>query len=467
MLLAGDRRALPTARGAGSLHRPHGFVDRSFAFSCFFLLLAANIVLFSPHIAGVPVRSILSAGTLVICATIFQDDAMLVLKRNVLLLILAGGLALQGLLVSLINGAPISAVLEQVAQVHVQTAIVLLASATLARVCGPRACIIAIVAVIGLTAFVAILQMMHVSAAWNVRHALGPLAADENSPDLVDHRPTGLSFSPIWLATQICIAFGAFAAVRDKELRSKLSISKADPMIIIGLGVFFVTCLASGTRAPILGGLIFLVFYAVQRRSSWLALLVVSGSLLAYIAWPFVVEAIQSSEPRVMVTDDNSAAARIVFAYYGMRLFLANPLGYGLTFDPTQLWPQYWPDLYTMKAAAGAQVHPLHDYTLSMLNMYGIGILLFVPLIARLLKQSSKNLLFFVPYIIQISFHNSGPFYNDMILWFAVAAISVAPATATVQRKRFVDATSRPRFVRHLPPRGGVSRPAGPGFAVH
>lgn len=446
--------------------RERGFIDRGLAFSCFLLLLAANIVLFSPHVAGVPVRSILSAGVLVLCAALFPEDVLLLLKRNFTILMLAGGLALLGLLVSILYGAPILAALGQVLQVHLQTVVVLLASATLARVCGARACIIAIVAVIGLSAFVAVLQMLHVASAWNIRHALGPLAADEDSANLVDQRPTGLSFSPIWLSTQICVAFGAFAAVRSKELRTKLQIENADPIIIMGLGVFFVTCLASGTRAPILGGLIFLVIYAVQRRSFWLALMVVGGMLLAFLVWPLVVELIQSSAPRVMVTDDNSAAARIVFAYYGVRLFFANPLGYGLTFDPTQLWPQYWPDLYMMQAAAGAQVHPLHDYSLSMLNMYGIGILLFVPLVVRLLKTSGKSLLFFVPYIVQISFHNSGPFYNDMILWFAVAAISAAPAAAAVERKRYVAAGSQGAFAWHLPG-GGTRRVARPRFANH
>lgn len=459
MLVADPTRRSSAAALPAAATGQRSFIDRSFAFSCFFLLLTANIILFSPHVAGIPVRSILSAGTLVLCASVFPDDALLMLKRNLLILMLAGGLALQGILVSIVNGAPIIAVLGQVLQVHLQTAVVLLASATLARVCGARACIIAIVVVIGLTALVAVLQMMHVAGAWNLRHALGPLAADEDSPNLVDQRPTGLSFSPIWLATQICLAFGAFAAVRSKELRTRLQIENADPIIIIGLGAFFVTCLASGTRAPILGGLIFLVLYALQRRSFWLALMVVGGMLFAYLVWPVVVDLIQSSAPRVMVTDDNSAAARIVFAYYGVRLFLANPLGYGLTFDPTQLWPQYWPDLYMMKAAAGAQVHPLHDYSLSMLNMYGIGIFLFVPLVIKLLKQSGKNLLFFVPYIVQISFHNSGPFYNDMILWFAVAAISAAP----VERNPFVAIGSRSTFDWHLSG-ARMRRPATSGF---
>ena len=451
MPIAADHRVLNTVAQYGSLYDRRSFVDRAVAFSCFIVLLAANVLLFSPHVAGVPVRSLISAATLVLCAAIFPGDALLVLRNNVLLLILAAGLALEGSFVSFVNGAPVSDVVQQVIEVHVQTAVVLLAAATLARVCGPRACIFAIVAVIGLTASVAVLQLMHVEAAWAVRHALGPLAADENSPNLVDQRPTGLSFSPIWLATQLCLAFAAFAAVRDKEQRAKLHINSADPLLIIGLGVFFVTCIASGTRAPILGGLIFLVLYAVQRRSSWLALLVLASTLLMYIVWPLVVEVIQSSSPRVMVTDDNSAAARVVFAYYGIRLFLANPLGYGLTFDPTQLWPRYWSDLYTMKAAAGAQVHPLHDYSLSMINMYGIGILLFVPLVVRLLKQSRASLIFFVPYIVQISFHNSGPFYNDMILWFAVAAVSAGSSAANFQPREFATASSRIPFSQVRP----------------
>lgn len=460
MLAAVDRRAASIAGHYGSLHQ-YGSVHRSFAFSCFILLLAANVALFAPHVAGAPVRSILSAGTLALCAAIFPAEALLALKKNSLLLALAAGLAVEGSFVSFVNGAAAGDVVQQVMEVHLQTAVVLLATATLARVCGARACIIAIVAVIGLTAFVAIFQMMHVTWAWDMRHALGPLATAEDSTTLVDHRPTGLSFSPIWLATQLCLAFAAFAAVRDKELRLNLQINSVDPVLIIGLALFFVTCLASGTRAPILGGLIFLILYALQRRSWSFAVFVIGGMLLMYIVWPLVVDAVQAGAPRVMVTDDNSAAARIVFAYYGTQLFLANPLGYGLTFNPISMWPQYWPDLYMMKGAAGAQVHPLHDYALSMLNMYGIGLLLFVPLIGRLLKQSSKSLLFFVPYIVHISFHNSGPFYNDMILWFAVAAISAAPSAATLQSNRFVTAARGQRFSRGLPPTGAAGRPAG------
>ena len=452
------------ARTHPSVRQDRRFIDRAFAFSCFALLLAANVSLFAPHVGGAPVRSILSAGTLVLSVALFPTDAMVVLRKSALILALAAGLAVEGSFVSFVNGAHVGDVVQQVIEVHVQTAVVLLATGILARVCGPRPCVIAIVAVVGVSAIFAILQMMHVEAAWSIRQALGPLATDENSVNLVDHRPTGLSFSPIWLATQICLAFAAFAAVRDKERQSFPGTSSIDPFLIIGLGVFLLTCLASGTRAPILGGFIFLIMYAALRRSWSLVLLVIGGMLLMYILLPLIVEAVQSTSPRVMVTDDNSAAARIVFAYYGVRLFLANPLGYGLTFDPTLMWGKYWPDLYLMKGAAGAQVHPLHDYALSMLNIYGVGLILFVPIIVRLLKKSGRSLLFFIPYIVHISFHNSGPFYNDMILWFAIAAIAATPCAAASGQGRVVRAVARSPLSRRARPTRGAAQ--SPGFAV-
>ena len=464
MSLVRERLASATSYARPTLNQQQRFIAQAFAFSCFTMLLAANVALFAPHVGPAPVRSILSAGILVLSAAVFPTDAWIVLKRSWLVLLLAGGLAAEGAFVSFVNGAPVRDVVQQVIEVHIQTAVLLLVTGILARVCGPRACIVAIVTVIGISAIVAILQMMHVEAAWTLRRALGPLATDENSVDLVDHRPTGLSFSPIWLATQICIAFGAFAAVRDKERRSFPGTSGVDPTVIVGLGIFFFTCLASGTRAPILGGIIFLIIYAALRRSWSLALMVIGGMLLMYVVWPLIVEAVQSTEPRVMVTNDNSAAARIVFAYYGIRLFLANPLGYGLTFDPTSMWTNYWPDLYLMKGAAGAQVHPLHDYSLSMLNMYGIGLLLFVPIIVKLLKQAGPSLLFFVPYIVHISFHNSGPFYNDMILWFAIAAIAATPYAATSEQVRVVRAVARAPLSRRARPIRGARQ--SPGFAL-
>ena len=79
-------------------------------------------------------------------------------------------------------------------------------------------------------------------------------------------------------------------------------------------------------------------------------LLLVLAAILAYLAWPLLMSAIETNAPRVTKTDDNCAAARVTLIYYGLRLFADNPLGYGLTFAPMTMWTSYWSDLYMMPA---------------------------------------------------------------------------------------------------------------------
>jgi len=47
-----------------------------------------------------------------------------------------------------------------------------------------------------------------------------------------------------------------------------------------------------------------------------------------------------------------------------------------------------------------------------------------VPVVVRLLRQSKASLIFFVPYVVHILFHNYGPFFNDNVIWFVIAAIA-------------------------------------------
>lgn len=444
------RRAPRTFRGFAP---ERSAIERVFAFGSFTLLLAVNVGMLSKT-GGVPDRSLITAGMLILCAALFPADALLAIRKSALLLFLAAGLGIQGFLLSMVNGAPLGDAVQAVIENHVQTAVVLIVAVILAQICGARACAIAIVAVIGVSAAVAILQMMNVHLGWSLRTALGPLAQDEMKPNVADWRPTGLSYSPIQLATQVCLAFGAYAAVRERFRRFETGRIAADPAIVAALCVFFAACLASGTRAPILGGVIFLVLYALARRGSWLLLLMTLGGIVAFLMWPLVMDAIQSSAPRVARVDDESAATRIVFAYYGFRLFLDNPIGYGLTFDPTAHWGQYWSDLYLIRGAQGAQVHPLHNYVLSMLNIYGFGLLLFVPIALKLLGRAKGSLIFFVPYVIEILFHNAGPFFNDVILWFTVAAVSAAPVAAPAM-SRF----QQRRFARLGPAQRRLRRP--------
>ena len=432
---------------AASTREEHDFLHRAFAFCAFTLLLTFDVTLESFKFGGLPVRAILSVGLLAAVVVIYPEQTRQALRKYMLLLGLAAGLAIEGVFVSAVNGTPIDTIIQAVVEVHLQAAITVVAAVVLAQVCGARACVWGIILVIGASACVAVLQLLHLHQAWDLRRALGPFAQEDLLPGEVDRRPMGLAFSPIQLATQLCLAFAAYTAVRDKVRQPASGKKTADPMVILALMAFVAMCIATATRSPILGGVLFFAVYAAQRRNGLIALIVVVGGLFAALAGPLLLELIQSEAPRVVQADDNSVAARLVFVYYGSRLFLDNPLGYGLAFDPPSMWGNYWSDLYMMRAAQGAQIRDLHNFVLTMLNTYGIGILLLVPFAVKLLRRASASLIFFIPYGVHIIFHNSGPFYNDTIIWFVVAAVSAAQATRTfASPTRRVGVAAHPRF---------------------
>jgi hypothetical protein len=408
-----------------------GALERALALFAFAALLFFYVALPSLRLAGLPLRGILSIGLLILLLLARPSIASAAVRKYAPIIGLAAGLALLGLFVSLVNRDPLDIIVSTLLEVHLQLAVLMMVAAILAEICGGRACMWAIVAVICGSAFVAILQMLDVRPAWELRESLGPLAKEELRPGLVDRRPSGLSYSPIQLSTQLCLAFAAFAAVRYAERLRTIGPVSADPAVLIGLLVLFAGSIAAATRSPLLGGAIFLLAYIMINRQIWLAVAIAAGALLVYLAWPLVLSFIESEAPRLLRTDDKSAAARSVFAWYGTRLFLDNPLGYGFGFFPAELWAPYWPELYMMRGSRGTQENMLHNYVLSMINIYGIGILLFAPLAFRLLKRVRAYALFFVPYAVHILFHNSGPFYSDTIIWFVIAAIGAAAAEAS------------------------------------
>lgn len=432
----------------------HGLLERILALSAFATLVAFYVALPSLKFAGMPLRGLLALGVLAILLLARPSVAAMAFWRYLPLIGLAAGLALLGLFVSVVNRDPIDVIVQTLLEVHLQLVVLTLVATILAEICGARLCMWAIVAVIGGSAFVALLQMLDVDRAWDIRTSLGPLARDELRPGAVDRRPTGLSYSPIQLSTQLCLAFAAFAAVRYADRLRTIGSRSADPAVLIALLFLFAGSIAAATRSPILGGIIFLVAYVAFSRQIWLAVAIALGAMLIYLAWPLLSGFIQSEAPRLLRTDDRSAAARSVFAWYGTRLFIDNPIGYGFGFHPAELWAPYWPELYMMRGSRGTQENMLHNYVLSMINIYGVGILLFAPLAIKLLIRAGLYCLFFIPYAVHILFHNSGPFYSDTIIWFVIAAIGAATARSTR------------RAVGHshsMPPRGTRSTHQIPG----
>ena len=418
---------------AANGNSPAGALERTGAALVFAALLLATVALNAFKVGGVPIRGLAVLGALALSILIYFDVARRVLKENLLLLSLAAGLAVLGVFVSIVNKAPVAAILWNVTEVHVQAAATIIVAAILARVAGPRASAIAIVAVVAVSALVAAAQMMDVNAAWALRRALGPLTHEElQGLNLQERRPVGLAYSPIQFSTHLCLAFAAFVAVRDKL---RVSTNTADPLVLPALLALFAASIACATRSPILGGFVFIAAYAMQRRTSWLPLFLIVAAVAVYFAWPMLMEVVGTNAPRVVRTDDNSAEARSTLVYYGLRLFADNPVGYGLTFAPMTLWQHYWPDLYMMQAPEGTRENELHNYLVNMINTYGVGLLLFTPVVVRLLTRSKASLIFFIPYIIHILFHNYGPFFNDNVIWFVVAAIAAANVDQDVRRE--------------------------------
>lgn len=422
-------RSFPGAQQPPRAERAYGMMDKAIAFACFGFLLALIVYLPQRSVFGFPfpVRGLVAAGMLGLVLVLYSAEAARALRTAAPVLGLAAGLGALGIFISFANGTSPDAIFQGVLEVHLQVAITVMVTLTLARVCGPRLALLAILAVIGLSGAVAMLQMAGVDEAWRMRRILARLQFEFLPDAHAPHRPMGLSFSPIQLSTQLCLAFAAFMAVRERLREQALGRIAADPMIFVALVAFVIVCVATGTRSPILGAGVFLVAYtALRREASWFPVMVMLFCAAIYFAWPMLTGSLGETQARVVSTEDTSAMGRVTLLYYGLLLFFANPLGYGLAFQPWDYWMTYWTDVYTMPGAERIQIMPLHNYPLTMLNIYGFGILLFVPMAVKLLRRAGPNLLFFVPYGVHILFHNSGPFYNDIVLWFVVAAVAAA-----------------------------------------
>lgn len=439
------------------------FVDRWLAFTCLVLLLTLIVALPSLMIASVPVRSVAASGLLVGLSILYPRAAAIAVGKSAPLLGLAAALAGIGIFVSLVNGTAPGLIAQSVLEMIVQSAIMIVVAFMLAELCGARACVIAIVGVVAVGGIIALFQALGVDAAWEIRRLLASVQApalDDADPLDFGRRPLGLSYSTIQLATQLCLAFAVYTAVRDKERHISPGAPSADPAVIPALLALVAASVASGNRSPILGALIFFGVYAARRRGSWMPLVLMSAIFLALLAWPMFVSAVELEQLRVLRTTDQSAIGRWPLLSFGARLFLDNPLGYGFAFKPFDHWAAYWDELYTLPSAVVVQTRHLHNYVLNMLNTFGVGLMLLAPAVIALLRRSSASLVFFIPYVVHIMFHNSGPFWNDMIIWFVIAAISVAgneqsrsgagPATARAraqQGRRFVARRRRRREV--------------------
>jgi hypothetical protein len=266
-------------------------------------------------------------------------------------------------------------------------------------------------------------------------------------------RAPGLANTAIALATHLTLALAAVLVWRQRLGEAIGAPRRLDPVAVAAVAAFCIACLASGNRSPILGAALFLAIYSAVRAPR--AFLVATPFVLLAIPLAgLAMESLQGTGLRAFTMGDKSTEGRETLIYYGIELLRDRPIGYGLGFDPTLYWGNYADFLLQFSNPGPVSQFELHNYALTMLNYYGIGILMFVPPVLLMMRRNSTVLLAFLPYVIHIMFHNYGPLAKNDALVFVIFAVAMMPMSL---RSRAATAARRP---------AGVASPA-PVIGMH
>jgi hypothetical protein len=418
-----------------------------FMLTAFSLVQLTTIALPYLRIGPLPVRVLPAILLLSWLMLAYPGKVITTFRQNSWMVVLTLGLGLLGSVVSLFNQADPVEVFSQVVQIHLQGLVILITAATVAEVCGAGPAFGAFFFAVGVTVAVAIAQFFEFAPAWELRGAIGRLQAEVFGQFgfFAQHRSMGISSSPITLATQVCLAFAGYCVLQRRRLEGRFD-RRLLRKVTVATMVFIVICVLSGNRSPILGAVVFLaMLYARRKLWTFLGVSVVLVPFLILVG-PSILDSLSDSGLRAANVGDKSSAGRLTLSYYGYLLVTANPLGYGLTFDPTETWGPFWSALQSYPSPQIVTLVPLHNYLFNMLCFYGAGLIFFIPLFYIVIRRYGEVALFLVPYFIHIAFHNSGPFWDDQFLG-VILAITIAPLTAS-KRKR---GSLSNRSTGHLP----------------
>jgi hypothetical protein len=398
------------------------------AYLLFILSLVLSVAFVKLSVGPVPVRSLTllaSLGLLTLAVPSCVGEAALKMRKFLAIIAL---FALLGTIVSLLNGVAAADLLQQLMEIHLQAAFAVLTAAGMAGAVGVAPVVWGFIFAVGLTAAVAIAQAIGLDFAWNLRSLAGDIMNDPLATRqfyVTRWRALGLSYSPVILATQVCLAFAAFFALRLHQRDD--SIQSIDKGIVAGAVVAILVCIASGNRSPLLGFLMFLgLYYAVVAPR----VLILLGPVLVFGIFlsELLLDLLAERGLRVASRDDGSAEGRSILQWYGLQLFLRHPMGYGLTFDSTQYWPLFAHETRYMENPQAIRVYALHNYPLMMLNKYGLFVIGLLLLVLPRTRAQWVVVLAFVPYLAHIFFHNDGPFLADFFIWYVLPLFAALQA---------------------------------------
>lgn len=360
------------------------------------------------------------------------------LYRDVLrarkLLLCIGAFALLGSVVSMFAGTGMGSIAREVIEIHVQGAIIVTLSYSLIRTMGLRRTLLALIIPVGITGAIAIAQALGIGPAWDLRATLGAMM---NDPSMTRQfyeqreRALGVSFSPVHVATQTCVAFAAFfiwRLYRNPDLMRKL-----DMPLMMAWAAAVLVCISSGNRSPILGFAVFMMVYGIMaepRRFMMALPLLIMAAVIGFE----VMLMLGDSGARFAQTDDSSAAGRSTLAKFGFWLILDRPLGWGFSFNSVDHWQGYAHDVIYEPNPLSIRRWPPHNAYILLLAKYGI---LAIPIILAILPRTRLGWLAwfaFLPYGIHIYFHNDGPMMSDNLVWIAISmGIVIVSALAVRQ----------------------------------
>lgn len=425
--------------------RSSSSTDKTIIWWLVFTAFAANVYFVSPNLAGIPIRFFYSIFLIYVFLVISPEKfrKSLLISRSILITI--AYLGALGVLLSVHNGKTDSLFSIFVAD-YVQPMVMMFIAVNATLLIGARATASAFILVIIISCFFSVLQVAGFGPANEIRSYLGEFFIEDIIDEqLLGSRGPGLSYNVIVLGNQICLAFAVFVFVTisdNKDLinkRAKLqNIVKDYSRIIYASLLFALVCAAEGNRSPLLGLAIFFCFLFSAGNRRWLIVgiaLVVAG----YFFIGPVRDALTESGLRVASSGDKSELARYPLAMYGFRLFEANPLGYGATFESKELVSMVRTgDLVVNSWGLGNIFanRELHNAWITALDKYGI---FFFPVVIFALKNMARYwtcVIGFIPYLVHISFHNAAPLENDYMFWVPLGVVVAVTVTKEKAKER-------------------------------
>jgi tryptophan-rich sensory protein len=402
------------------------------------ILLSVGTMVWS--VGGLPVRGGVAIAGLGLMTIAHPGAAVMAFRRQTGLLLLLFGVALLGAVVSLLNDMPPMDLLQQILEIHVQAAAFLLLAAVAAEMLGGGVVVLLFVSAVGVSALFTVAQFFDLGIAWSIRDAI---ASFTNEPIRYDRsRPPGLAVTPVALATHLTLALAAVLVWRQRVNEAAGAPLRFDPVVLLATVVFSLVCLFSGNRSPMLGALVFFAVYSALRAPRTF-LLIAPLVLLAAPLAGMIIEALQGTGMRAFMTGDKSSEGRETLFLYGLQLFRERPIGYGLGFAPMLYWGDHMELLLKFPNSQPTQQVELHNYPLTMLNYYGIGILMILPPVFLMARRHLSAILPFLPYVTHILFHNYGPFAKNDFLVFVAFAVVTMPLLAPAGRPRHPSAGAR------------------------